>query len=246
MRAAVCPVGSTNPAVSTSSPEILFVKIASENGFHDSLQIEECKCFRHQLENHRPVFEFSSKSAHSRSQNTTMVEHHLPSKRRQSRPLFRRWSSIPARLGDESGLIHEFVAIQNLLVIPRNGLTKAHAEPVHAGQRAARSAGRFRLRRPLLKSGLNLVRKDFRLAIAPILPREVSIPRTPFNPIAPGRLLVASESQITDGNDVKPFISRPGVPSAVAKSIQLFHIAQINAGLISNPIAKPDLQGSMF
>ncbi len=81
-------------------PKILFMQVASENGFHDPLQIEESESLGHEFEDDGPVFKLPAKPTHRRRQNAAVVEHHLSSQGRQGRPALRRDLSILRSLGD--------------------------------------------------------------------------------------------------------------------------------------------------
>ncbi len=98
-------------------------------------------------------------------------------------------------------------------------MTKAHAKPVRAGEGAAWGAARFRPGRPLFKPWFNLLCQDARFSAAPVLPWKMSIPGAPFDSAVRGRFLIARQSQIADGNNVKTFVSGPGMPPTVSEGV---------------------------
>ena len=105
----------------------------------------------------------------------------------------------------------------------------------------ASGALRAHLREPLFER-----RQCCRLAVAPVLPREIAIPALPLGRSGTPRPRLAHQGQIGDGQGP----AWPGVvafdPVAVAEGIKLLDIAELLAGLALDPCAQPDFESAVL
>jgi len=104
------PVRSTSPLFGDEAAKILLVKPDPGDCFDGSLQLEEGKRRRHQLEDDRAVFHLSAQTCDRRGQYAAMVEHHRIAERSGTSNF--ACASVPAGFLHKSGFVKEFVSLE--------------------------------------------------------------------------------------------------------------------------------------
>ena len=102
--------------------EVLLVDEPPGQRLDTALQLQERKCFRHQFEHHRTIFNFGPQPGYAGGENAAVIEDHRLARARQrvgcgtltKGP--RRPSAY--RLRDEPRLVEQFVALQDELLVP--------------------------------------------------------------------------------------------------------------------------------
>src|SRR5262249_2370660 len=128
-------------------------------------------------------------------------------------------------------------------LVPRCTVSAEHqTEPLAAQPPLGLTAGGIG---PVFEPRLNRAEQR-RLAVAPVLPREIAIPAPPFGGGGSSRRGLASQRQIRDdqGRQRSGVVTRD--PVAVAKGVELLDIAEALAGLAFHPAAQADLQRAVF
>ena len=160
-------------------------------------------------------------------------------------PLPRGGAAVARGFGDEASLIEQLVALEHLLLVEAAADAEAHFQPLGAAQRTRWLVRRRRALGPFLQPRLDLARENFRLAVPPVLPGEIGVPGRPMRA---EQLLAraAGQSEITDGENVRCRVAGLGVPPAVAESVKLLDITEVEAGLPLHPGAKADLERAVL
>src|SRR5260370_10884981 len=117
--------------------------------------------------------------------------------------------------------------------------------PILAAERARR-LWRLTLLGPSGQFGKNIALDDLGPGLPPVLPGEEAIPGLEGRARRRRRIVgCARQGEITDRDHMGLGVARLGMPAAVAKRIELFDIAQPQAGLLFDPGAQPDLERAL-
>src|SRR5260221_2538245 len=114
---------------------------------------------------------------------------------------------LPARLGDQPGLVEEFVALQHELLVPAAAGNTRSAFAEIEGDALPPLVPHRRLGRrldPLPEPRQDRVGHEPRRAATPILPKEIEVPRTPSGVMRACRMPLTGENQIADPDYVAP------------------------------------------
>src|SRR5882762_10211949 len=98
--------------------ENLLVQMTAGDRLHGGLQVGQGELARHQLENHRTVFELGAQPRDGGRQDTAMVVPHRLAQGGQVRALERGLAAVVARLLDQPGFVEQLVAVEHLLLVP--------------------------------------------------------------------------------------------------------------------------------
>src|SRR5712671_178796 len=217
--------------------EILLVQMPAGDRLHGGLQVGQGELARHQLENHRTVFELGAQPRDGGRQDTAMVVPHRLAQGGQVRALERGLAAVVARLLDQPGFVEQFVAVEHLLLVPwasagGETLAQAFAPAERTGWIVARLVAG-----PGVERGQDRVVENVGAAGAPVLPREEAVPWLEPGARRSQRRTVrqAGERQIADRDRVRPAVAGAGMPAAIAEGAELLDIADRKPGLRLHP-----------
>ncbi len=155
---------------------------------------------------------------------------------------------VAGGLGDQVRLIQELVALQHPFLVPGRavqGEVQAGARPALLGL-AASSAPR-----PALQRRADGVVEQGGAAAPPVLPREEPGPRRPGRVRRLGLDRFGGEGQITHRDHPRrvrtldrAHVGHGRIAAAVAESIELLHIAEIEAGLLGHERPQRQFEGA--
>src|SRR5262245_9717635 len=226
--------------------EILLVQMAAGDCLDGGLQLGEGELARHQLEDHRPVFELRAQPRDRGRENAAVVESHRLAERRQVSALKRRLAAVAPRLLDEARLVKQLVTVEHLLLVPGAAADrKAQAQPLAPGERALRIMAHLALR-PGVERRQDGAIEDVGPAGAPVLPGKEAVPWREAGAGGAergGAVGQAGERQIADRDRVRPAVALLGMAAAIAERVELLDIADREAGLRLDPAAQADLEG---
>src|SRR5260221_1708820 len=143
---------------------------------------------------------------------------------------------LPARRGDQPGLVEESVALQHELLVPAAAGNTRSAFAEIEGDALPPLVPHRRLGRrldPLPEPRQDCLGDERRRAATPILPREIAVPATPSGVMRACRMPLTGETEIADRDDMAPDAGLG--PVAIGEGIELLDIAERMMGLSLDP-----------
>src|SRR5262249_55291316 len=104
--------------------EVLLVQARTRDRFDRVLKIGQREGFRHQFEDHRPVFELSAHAPRGRRENAAMVVDPRASQLDACRAAGSPSASIANRLVDEPRFVEKLIAFEDALLVPARSLVE--------------------------------------------------------------------------------------------------------------------------